>query len=364
MTDMSYIKHRSLVIPFRSIPFLIPVPVPVIITCPLVRERSKTFLLLVVGTRMFRFLAKTSRATRSIRFPWNSLGVEVAGGNSTNIGAHRAAVGRAKSTDSTSQRAIPESLAMYGENDYFKSLRCANEQLHEALASPTRFQSIYDREDRTDTSSPESTALRESYGKYITQYRGSFMMKNAYDLAIYSQLFNHVQPRTVIEIGSFTGASAMWFSDTAKLLGYDCIVYSIDIEHGLIDETIKTTKPQTVKFIQGDATKLKEVLYPSMLKPLPHPWLVVEDCHHSIATALTYLNQFMNTGDYLVIEDTSPYTLKTEQSGTNYIDKLNIVKEFLKGPVGRQYKVDSFFTDFYGYNCTWHWHGFLRKFDE
>ena len=254
-------------------------------------------------------------------------------------------------------------MEQFCEPDYYKIIRCANEQVADALASPTRFQSIDEREDRTDVSSPESTSLRESYGKYITKYRGTFLMKNAYDLTIYCQLFNHVQPRTVIEIGSYTGASAMWFSDTAKSLGYDCMIYSVDIENGLLDETIKNTKPETVNLIQGDATKLEEVLLPSILKPLPHPWLVIEDCHFSIDTTLTYLNQFMKTGDYLVIEDTSPYTLKTEESGTNYIDKLQIAKEFLKGPIGRQYKVDSFFTDFFGYNCTWHWHGFLRKFD-
>ena len=25
------------------------------------------------------------------------------------------------------------------------------------------------------------------------------------------------------------------------------------------------------------------------------------------------------------------------------------------------YSVDSFFTDFFGYNATWHWHGFIRR---
>jgi len=252
----------------------------------------------------------------------------------------------------------------FGQDDYFNIIRCANEQLSKALASPTRFQSIDEREDRTDIQNPSLTALHESSGKYISKYRGAYLMKNPYDLTIYCQLFHHIQPKTVIEIGSYTGASAMWFSDTAKLLGYDCTIYSVDIEHRLLDEQIKQMKPDTVNFVQGDASKLEQVLQPSTLKPLPHPWLVIEDCHASTITTISYLNQFMRTGDYLVMEDTSPYLFRTGGSDVWTRDKLNFVKEFLIGPDGKQYKVDSFFTDYFGYNCTWHWHGFLRKFSD
>jgi len=82
-----------------------------------------------------------------------------------------------------------------------------------------------------------------------------------------------------------------------------------------------------------------------------------------------YLNQFMITGDYVIIEDSNP-TIPADMDanmpagfefkpwGTHKLDGL---KTFLKGSVVRDFKIDSFFTDFYGYNCTWHWHGFLIK---
>ena len=106
-----------------------------------------------------------------------------------------------------------------------------------------------------------------------------------------------------------------------------------------------------------------------MLEPLPHPcnWLIVEDAHDNPAAIIEYLHQFMKVGDYLVMEDTSPY-VPSCVSGHNKPasrmygpKKLNVLKNFLRSLVGQNFKVDSFFTDLYGYNCTGHWHGFLKK---
>ena len=254
------------------------------------------------------------------------------------------------------------------DDDYRLLLNLSEEKLSKALASPTRFQSIEEREDRSDI--PTSFIYYEFLRKYVTKYRGAFMLKTFFDTAVYYQLFNHVKPKTVIEMGSFTGASAMWYADAAKSLGYDCQVHSIEIDHSLLSEEIKQQKPDHVNFIEGDANRIEEILPSSVLQPLPHPWLVIEDSHENITNVLTYLNQFMIAGDYAIIEDTNPYIpavvdvhkVVDEQFRPWGTHKLDTLKAFLKGPVGKHFKIDSFFTDFYGYNCTWHWHGFLRKF--
>ena len=158
----------------------------------------------------------------------------------------------------------------------------------------------------------------------------------------------------------------MWYVDTAKSLDLDCHIYSVDIEPALLDEHFKQRKPDTVDFIIGDTTKFEYVFPPSMLEPLPHPWLIVEDSHDNTEVIVEYFHQFMMVGDYLVIEDTSPHVpcegnafdSATTKRGPK---KLNILKDLLRSPVGQNFKVDSFLTDLYGYNCTWHWHGFLRK---
>ena len=253
--------------------------------------------------------------------------------------------------------------------DYHLLNKLCDEKLSKALASPIRFQSIQEREDHSDI--PPSFVYFEYVNKYLNKYRGAFMMKTFFDTAVYYQLFSHVKPKTVIEVGSFTGASAMWYNDTAKSLGYNCHIYSIDIDASLLSEEIKQQKPDSVKFIEGDTNNIEKILQPSTLQPLPHPWLIVEDSHENTIKVMAYLNQFMITGDYVIIEDSNPNIpadidinlsadIEFKPWGTHKLDGL---KAFLKGPVGRDFKIDSFFTDFYGYNCTWHWHGFLRKCD-
>ena len=245
-------------------------------------------------------------------------------------------------------------------NDYFESRELAEKRLRDALASPTRFQSIDEREDRTDITYYPA-------GKYLSKYRGAYLMKIPNDLSVYYQLFTHVRPRIVLEMGTCSGASAIWYDDTAKTLDLDCHIYSVDCDPALLDEGLKRNKPDTVDFITGDSTKIEDVFPQAMLEPLPHPWLIVEDCHVNTLGIIEYLHQFMKVGDYVVVEDTS-LALPNEdlsdgdsEEGRWGEPKMKKLKKLLRSPVGKNFKVDSFITDFYGYNCTWHWHGFLRK---
>ena len=244
-------------------------------------------------------------------------------------------------------------------DNFFQFQKLAKEKLREALASPTRFQSINERKDITDV-------IYDSTGKYISEYRGAFLMKNPNELSVYYQLFTHVRPKVVFEMGTYSGASAIWYDDAAKSLDLDCHIYSIDIEPLLLDEGLKQKKPNTVDFIIGDMTKIEDVFPPSMLEPLPHPWLIVEDSHGNANAVVEHFHRFMEVGDYVVIEDTSPHV---PTNGHGFVkdatkcgpEQLNLLKSLLRSPVGQNFKVDSFFTDLHGYNCTWHWHGFLRK---
>ncbi|MGB6324645.1 MAG: CmcI family methyltransferase, partial [Methylocella sp.] len=44
-------------------------------------------------------------------------------------------------------------------------------------------------------------------------YKGIPTSKNPFDLALYTRLLWDVKPRTLIEIGSCMGGSAIWFAD-------------------------------------------------------------------------------------------------------------------------------------------------------
>ena len=92
---------------------------------------------------------------------------------------------------------------------------------------------------------------------------------------------------------------------------------------------------------------------------LPHPWVVIEDSHENVSGILEHFLGYMEVGDYFVVEDTHPYI--PAQLGYGRISKeeytpcgsklLKIVKEFLTKHE-KECAVDSYFTDFFGYNGT------------
>lgn len=63
------------------------------------------------------------------------------------------------------------------------------------------------------TSAPQK--LERALGK---TYRGSILLKTPFDLALYPKLIWELQPRTILELGSYQGGSGLWFSDNMSVL--------------------------------------------------------------------------------------------------------------------------------------------------
>lgn len=227
-----------------------------------------------------------------------------------------------------------------------------------------RFQRISKREDRFDM--PTEMCKVNSRGRYFLTYRGCPIIKSPEDFPLYHLLFGHLKPRRVIELGTYGGGSAIWIADQLKQLDISAHIHSMDIDPSLLDEQSKRLKPENVTYLQGDNFKIENTFTPTMLAQLPNPWLLIEDSHVNVEGTLCYFHQFMKEGDYIVVEDTNPYIPKYARHmvtefesypllGTEKLDKL---KDFLFG-YEETYAVDAFFTDFYGYNCSWMWHGFI-----
>lgn len=250
------------------------------------------------------------------------------------------------------------------EVDYAGFPMKKEEMQQSLLNSPTRFQAISEREDRSDI--PIEASRAHMMGKYFIHHRGCMLLKTADDQAILKELLAHVRPATVIELGAFTGGNAIWMADTMKLEGIECEVYSMDINLSIIQDRVKEIKPSNVTFLQGDSCKIADTFTDEFLKKCPHPWVVIDDAHENTYGVLEYFVQWMKSGDYFVVEDTNPhlparlgagrFSPTDVTSGTGLLDAL---KAFLT-----KYKercaVDSYFTDFFGYNGTWNWHGFIK----
>ncbi len=185
-------------------------------------------------------------------------------------------------------------------------------------------------------------------------WRGVAMVKNPFDLAIYPLLIWDVKPRTLIEIGSHRGGSALWFADIMDMFGLDpeSRVHSVDIRPPI------QVSHARVEFHEGNS---RNPLEASVLESSPHPWIVIDDSEHSYescAAVLAFFHQWLEVGDYFVMED-------------GIIDALGESERYKGGPNravsgfleehGDQYEIDRKYCDFFGSNMTFNPDGYIRR---
>jgi cephalosporin hydroxylase len=164
----------------------------------------------------------------------------------------------------------------------------------------------------------------------LMRWRGVPLMKNVFDFAMYPALIAELRPRTVFEIGSGLGASAVWFADAMTFCHLEGRVNSVDLKKA-------ETEHPLVAFHQGDCANPETLFDQDLLRSEPHPWLVIEDAHHNVAAVLEHFHKFMAPGDYLVVEDSDV--------------KRPALRTFLGAHPG-DYLVDTRFTDYFGRNAT------------
>jgi cephalosporin hydroxylase len=164
----------------------------------------------------------------------------------------------------------------------------------------------------------------------LMRWRDLPLMKNAFDFAIYPMLLGELRPLSVFEVGSGSGASAIWFADTLSALGISAHVQSVDLVKVQVEHPIAT-------FQRGDCSNPESLFDADALRAAPHPWLVVEDAHHNVEAVLEHFHKFLVPGDYLVVEDSDV--------------KRETLRKFVGTHPGN-YLVDTRFTDFFGRNAT------------
>ncbi len=254
-----------------------------------------------------------------------------------------------------------------GWDNYKVFLQRRSKVVESCLNSPTRFQKISEREDRSDV--PPEAIQAHYMGKYFITHRGCQLLKSTNDMTILQQLFWELRPATVIELGTFTGGSAVWMADMLRLMDIKSHIFSMDVDPSLIEEEVKRLQPDNVTFLKGDSNAIEKTFTEEFLGSLAHPWLVIEDAHTNLYGVLKYFTQFMEAGDYLVVEDLNPDLpgqlgfgriypeLKYKRAGTMGLEYLN---RFLSDH-NQEFSVDSYYTDMFGYNGTHNWHGYIRR---
>jgi cephalosporin hydroxylase len=173
-------------------------------------------------------------------------------------------------------------------------------------------------------------------------WKGAVLMKDPFDVAIYLTLVQELRPRTIIEVGAYQGGTAAWLADLLETLGIDGHVYAFDID----TDQIVARHPR-VTFMAADSNNLS-TFDEALLRDLPRPWLVIEDAHVNICEVLRFFDRHLRPGDYLAVEDLF--------APSYYVPFLKFA-----AAASSHYRVDTRYTDLFGYNVSWNVNGYLRK---
>lgn len=251
-----------------------------------------------------------------------------------------------------------EALAAYQEelriNPGHKEAGIRCEELLKALSKPV-LKSIPTAQRSWHTSLPRPTLLTMQQSLHNYHYRGVPMLKNPFDTALYPQLLWKLKPRTVFEIGSKSGGSALWMGDMVESFHLDTHIHSLDIVR------VTDVSHPRVTFWEGDGRALEKSFSPDFLQNQPRPWLVIEDADHTYETSsavLKFFDPWLKPEEYIVVEDGIISDLVDDPECNSGPHRA--LKEFLSKH-SDAYEIDGEYCDFFGYNMTWCTNGFLRK---
>lgn len=185
-------------------------------------------------------------------------------------------------------------------------------------------------------------------------YKGIPTLKNPFDLALYARLLWDVKPRTLIEIGSYMGGSAIWFADQMRSMGIDGRIFSLDII------AVQDVSDPIVSFMTSDS--LPSAMPQDWLNSLSRPLMVIEDSAHTFEHTLLVLRYFadvMLPQEYLIVEDAIVTPM-----GIDFEHALNggpapAIQQFLSERP--DFAIDSELCDFFGFNVTYNANGYLKK---
>jgi cephalosporin hydroxylase len=204
------------------------------------------------------------------------------------------------------------------------------------------------------TAFPAEMLTPMQQGVMAYSYKDIPCLKCPFDIAIYMKLLWDLKPKTIIEIGSKFGGSAVFFADIAQIFGLETHVWSIDLEPPAIDDP-------RITFLRGDVNHLDETFAAHGLSECPHPWYVNEDSAHTYAgclSALKVLAREMRSGDILAMEDGSLVELglsERYQGGPN-----RAIEDFFEAEPD-VFEIITELCDMFGRNATYNPNGYLRK---
>ncbi|CAJ1455260.1 unnamed protein product [Effrenium voratum] len=213
-------------------------------------------------------------------------------------------------------------------------------------------------------------------GQARSTWKGVPLGKSALDWQMYATLIEELKPRTIVDIGSWAGGSALFFADFAQMLvGEDFHkVVSLDITLRSVRSTAR--QHPKIQFHECSTERFQELFTDDFVSALPRPWLVSEDAHYHFAAVMARLHAVLQPGDYLVVEDTSlqMHDWFAESNAEEGPEKRERTAEAIQQLRRKReifvryctehadkYRCDTKYVDMFGYNVGKHWNSIVKR---
>ena len=144
------------------------------------------------------------------------------------------------------------------------------------------------------------------------------------------------------------GGFSIWLADQLVVHNIPGHVYTLDNNPRIISDIARSYP--SVSCLDCNVNSLAEALPYRTLSDMPHPWLIIEDCHVNTLAILEFFSRKTKKGDYFVIEDTYPEQYLIEGSDTEVGSPKDAIESFLKQNA-EYFRVDSYYTDYFGVNA-------------
>ena len=140
------------------------------------------------------------------------------------------------------------------------------------------------------------------YNSGRISWMGLHILKSPMDLWIYQEIFYELQPDLLIECGTYTGGSSLFYASLFDIIGNGEII-TIDI-----DDTIKRREHKRITYMHGSSVS-DEIISSVKNKAKNKKTVIVilDSDHHKehVLKELSLYKQIVTIGSYLIIEDTN-----------------------------------------------------------
>ncbi|GAC1437821.1 MAG: hypothetical protein NVSMB51_12720 [Solirubrobacteraceae bacterium] len=235
---------------------------------------------------------------------------------------------------------------------------------------PPNFDAHFADRVTADLDAPAREMLRARLRQHTTdRYAGIPLSKFPEDLRVYEQLLWMTRANTVIEIGTASGGSALWFRDRLRALerygrtNGPVSVISVDLDHEAARGYLAAADPaweDSITLITGDVREPETAARVAALLGDDSWCLLIEDAaheHDTTTAALEHFSVFVPPGGFLVVEDgvVDEESLRIDGWPRGVLPAL---REWLKTPAGEHFEVRR---ELERYGTTCHPEGFLQR---